>query len=797
MKRFANIVPALCFLTALLGGCNNYFINRILGEEEPAPQTLFAVRVSASPVEGGVIVPRQTEASAGADIAFAVYPAQGFRQKPQSPAVNGGEVPLRGSGPLYSFTMPAGEALISAEFEQVPAGTWTITVSPDLSGGYIIPSRSTALEGEAVILTVNADAGFRLKENSLKLNNGAVSYTEYQMGPSMSGAVYTFAMPAAHVHISAEFEAAPAGAYTVSLYPGISGGTVISSRSSAEAGTSIALYIRPDPGYRLKAGSLRAGGVSFQSYQGVTAYYTFTMPASDITVSAEFEALPASAKAIVIDDMLNGTIIPTVFNAESGALVTLYVMPGPGYALDTGSLTANNGGVSLVPLVSGTVYTFVMPGADVTVRAEFDAIPGTVYEIAVSETVSHGFIVPNAMSAPAGETVYLYAMPEGEYRLKPGTLKVNNGAVFLLSLGPVHIFTMPAANVTVSAEFEALADVVYTVTISSDISYGRISADIYRVPAGMEVTLYVLPEPEYRLKAGSLKVNNGEVPLGGSDQVYTFTMPAADVTVRAEFELIFPVYTISVDSLISHGTISPGLSGAIEGTQVSLNVQPDADYRLKAGTLKANNGEVPLSGAGPAYTFTMPAANVTLSAQFERVYTVSVDSLISHGTISPDLSLAVEGAVVSLSVQPDPGYILTEGSLTVNGGEVPLSGAGQVYTFTMPAANVTVSAGFEALGQGNITLAFSDLGQGAFSQSAFTISKSGTPDPQTQTVTLSGTWDSSPPPRWDIDNGLISVTGTGISVNAANLNAGGHSLTATVYKNGVPWSKSLDFTVNN
>ena len=116
----------------------------------------------------------------------------------------------------------------------------------------------------------------------------------------------------------------------------------------------------------------------------------------------------------------------------------------------------------------------------------------------------------------------------------------------------------------------------------------------------------------------------------------------------------------------------------------------------------------------------------------------------------------------------------------------------------MPAANVTVTAEFEVLTASGIALALNgDLGQGAFSQASFTVNKGGTPNPSTQIVTLTGTWDASPAPSWDIDNGRITGTGNSITVdaNAAGLNRGGHSLTATVYKNGVPWSRTLDFTV--
>jgi hypothetical protein len=193
----------------------------------------------------------------------------------------------------------------------------------------------------------------------------------------------------------------------------------------------------------------------------------------------------------------------------------------------------------------------------------------------------------------------------------------------------------------------------------------------------------------------------------------------------------------------------------------------------------------------------MPAAHVTISAEFEAiVYTVNLGSP-AHGTLVSSHTGAVTGTTVTLTATPANGYFLKAGDPRVNGGVVLVSGSGPDYTFGMPAADVTVTAEFEPLASGAITLALNDLGLGAFSQTTFTVNKSGTPNPAAQTVSLTGTWDPSPPPRWDVDNGLISQTGGSITIQAANLNIGGHSLMLTVYKNGVPWSKTLDFEAAN
>jgi len=78
-------------------------------------------------------------------------------------------------------------------------------------------------------------------------------------------------------------------------------------------------------------------------------------------------------------------------------------------------------------------------------------------------------------------------------------------------------------------------------------------------------------------------------------------------------------YTVTVDSTITHGTITASPTTAAEGDTVTLTVTPDTDYSLASATLKVSDGtnEIELtSGANDTYTFTMPAANVTVSARF-------------------------------------------------------------------------------------------------------------------------------------------------------------------------------------
>ena len=78
----------------------------------------------------------------------------------------------------------------------------------------------------------------------------------------------------------------------------------------------------------------------------------------------------------------------------------------------------------------------------------------------------------------------------------------------------------------------------YEVTIS-DVENGSIAADRTTACEGDEITLTVTPKTGYRVKAGSLLINNGAVEATDhGDGTYTFLMPEGEVNITAEFEKI-------------------------------------------------------------------------------------------------------------------------------------------------------------------------------------------------------------------------------------------------------------------
>ena len=118
-----------------------------------------------------------------------------------------------------------------------------------------------------------------------------------------------------------------------------------------------------------------------------------------------------------------------------------------------------------------------------------------------------------------GEEITLTATPADGYNLK--TLSVKSGDTDITVTNGK--FTMPAGNVTVSAEF---AKTAYTVTIAEGIQNGTVTASAVSGNMGDQITLTATPAEGYELEAYSVKDAAGNAVAVTNGK---FSMPASKV----------------------------------------------------------------------------------------------------------------------------------------------------------------------------------------------------------------------------------------------------------------------------
>ena len=223
---------------------------------------------------------------------------------------------------------------------------------------------------------------------------------------------------------------------------------------------------------------------------------------------------------------------------------------------------------------------------------------------------------------------------------KPVATVDANGEVTAVAAGEATITVTTedgGKTATCVVTVKAPAPTTYAITIGT-FSNGTVTASkTADVAAGEEITLTVTPETGYQLKAGTLKAYKTgepatEVTISAENK---FTMPAHDVTVEAEFELI-PVtkYTIAATANPTGGGTISGAGEYDDGASVTLTATPNAGYRFVKWT--EGGSEVSTEAT---YSFSA-TANRTLEAEFEAILVAS----ITVATTAP-ATLAADGTL--------------------------------------------------------------------------------------------------------------------------------------------------------
>lgn len=263
-----------------------------------------------------------------------------------------------------------------------------------------------------------------------------------------------------------------------------------------------------------------------------------TLVFKQIMINKDFDTviLPAQTKfeASVSKAIEHGTITlgkdkKSSVIVNEGDTVIINVTPDEGYKV--GAVTAGNAAV--LPVAG--VYSFVMPGQNTEVSAEFILADDTTYIITISDSIKNGYVVPDKYQAKAGDTITLTITPEEGYELEAISLEGIDLAIIVN--GNTATFVMPKQNVTVLATFKAKTQTLYTVTLGTyehgNVAFIEPNAE-NKYAEGAEVRLSVTPDEGYELEAISLEGIDLAIPV--VDGVASFNMPAQDVVVLATFK---------------------------------------------------------------------------------------------------------------------------------------------------------------------------------------------------------------------------------------------------------------------
>ncbi|HBC92286.1 MAG TPA: hypothetical protein DCZ10_05115 [Pelotomaculum sp.] len=485
-----------------------------------------------------------------------------------------------------------------------PSDAYAVSVDEAITGGTVAVSPAAAAAGATVTVTVTPDSGKRLVEDSLKYTtDGGATYTPI--------AGNSFTMLEAAVTVTAQFEDVPAGTYAVRLDSTITGGTVAVNHATGDEGDTIAVTVTPAVGKRLTAGSLRytTDGTTFKTITG----NSFTMPAGDVTVTAQFE----------------NESVPTLTYSLSASADSINL--GESVAL-TADLSSSLGSYTLY----GAQYEVVLD-AEVFTDINVAPVPGWQYDTSTahgSTTVTFALLHAGGLAAgdstPVGTITVIAA--------RAGTHSIASGSAVATDAQGIAI---PAVGAPAPVSIAVQSSDVYTVTVDDGITGGSVAVSPSTGAPNVPVTVTVTPDSGKQLAAGSLKytVDDGETytSITATEGVYRFLLPAANVIVTAAFEdlpalaydikkaaLPDAIWTVEIDKTAASAgeTVTVTVSDtAFTSWATGLIVTGDSGAEYEFTTITPATGNAnDVNGPG-VYSFVMPAEPVTVdfTADYTRL----------------------------------------------------------------------------------------------------------------------------------------------------------------------------------
>ena len=623
----------------------------------------------------------------------------------------------------FTFKMPAGNVALGASYHtitkyevKVTGGTIVDKNEPGKTTGSYLPGTEVK-----VAFTGSTDIETQFKQWTLSGTKPTDLPNDWQSKPSFS-----FTMPAGNVTLEAECKTVynltvDDGKGTI-LVNGVAGNRALAGDkiTVTETGsdkyhlfnswqlTSSTLLVSPEDGWEHKPS------------------FTFTMPAGDVSLKADYKQLYdlTVTGGTIVDESSDtgkpsGIYLPgtevTIQFTESNEITEQFkqwTYTGTAPAAPDGGWTSENNSTS-------KTFIFKMPEGNVTLTAAYK----DVYTLTVADGRG-SFTVNGAARTQAleGETVTVKTSDAffNDHRQFNGWSLSGDSAQMVepsenWENSETFTFTMPAGNVSLKADYKQLYDLTVKGGTIEDES-GSTDSGVY-LP-GTQVTVHFTESTDIakQFKQWTYEGTRPEAPEGtGSEGGWdsskekkdiTFTMPTGDVTLKAEYK---DVYTVSVEN--ERGTVfvnGEERSRALAGETVTVEISDaffDAHRQFNGWSLTSSTKPTDLPDGWQTsreFTFTMPAGNVTLKADYKQLYDLTVTGgTIVDGTDDTGTSQKIvkPGQLVTVRAESTEKNPFQQWTCTGTAPAEPDDGwpeggwqTSPEFTFKMPEGNVTLEA---------------------------------------------------------------------------------------------------------
>ena len=344
---------------------------------------------------------------------------------------------------------------------------------------------------------------------------------------------------------------------------------------------------------------------------------TFTMPDGDVKLENSYNQLyDVTVK--------KGTATPSF--AKEGTEITITADFIPGRKFEHWDVLSAN--VTLADKNNRTT-TFNMPAGEVQVEAKYKALQSitvndgtyTVNGAATTEAVKGDKIVATANPAP-----------EGEKFVGWDVVGVDGLTNEQKAASPIE-FDMPKNGVELTAQYKTLRNIVV-----NNGTYTVNGTDDKQAVEGDKINIKAAERPGYQFVRWEVVTDNVTI-TGVNNEEATFTMPNENVELKARYNRL---YTITVDG--GHADVTSALTGK------EITVDADVPDGKKFMGWKAEGITLtPAQQQSKHITFFMPEGNVTLTAEYKTLHTVTVIGANGTSTVLPDTY--IEGDTVTVNAE--------------------------------------------------------------------------------------------------------------------------------------------------
>ena len=613
----------------------------------------------------------------------------------------------------FTFTMPAGDVALTADYKQL----YDLTVK----GGTIVNGTDTGiyLPGTEVTIqfTDSDDITKQFKQWKSTDTEPEAPRDGWPEGGWQTNPEFTFKMPAGDVTLEAEYRTV----YNVSVDE--NRGTVLvndEKRTQALEGETVTVkasdtffdaYHEFD-GWKLSGDS--ADLVNPSEGWKTSESFTFTMPAGNVTLKADYKQLydlTVTGGTIVDGNGDTGIYLPgdevTVVFDDSHDIAKQFKQ---WKSTDT-EPEAPTAGWPEGGWQNSKKFTFKMPTGNVTLEAEYK----TVYNVSVDE--NRGTVLVNGAArtqALEGETVkvktsdtFFNAYHEFDgWKFTSGT--EPTGLPDGWQTSKEFTFKMPAGNVALTADYKQLYDLtVNGGTIVDESSDTGKPSGIY-LP-GTEVTIQFTDSDDItkQFKQWTYTGTAPEEPDGGwqTSKTFTFKMPAGNVSLSADYRKTYLIFeTAGKAEFFAEGAEEQNIYEALPGTRIIAKVL-DSElndhrqfnmWRLGDISMELVNPEDGWQHK-PSFSFTMPEGDVELQAHTTSLYDLTVNGgTIVDGTSETGTSQKIvkPGQLVTVRAESTEENPFLQWTYTGKAPVEPDDGwqTSKEFTFKMPYGNVTLEA---------------------------------------------------------------------------------------------------------